>query len=169
MDALSPILHAILKDVAPLRDWEQHPNEPFSFRIQFAGYLKGTPAMADRQISFWRDKCCITDTKNSFPALPGDYTIVGSELVADIVASSGNQFLQYKTPGLTKLKKNDGSISQKEAIDAGREYIKACMTQEAIIIDPNCCNSIGGDIQAATLKADGNFEKWVEVPFNPSA
>jgi hypothetical protein len=68
MEAIGPILHELLKDVAALRDWEQHPNEPYNFRIQFAGYFKGTPAMATRQISFWRDKRCITDIKDSCPA-----------------------------------------------------------------------------------------------------
>jgi hypothetical protein len=168
MDAIGPILHQIFKDVAPLRDWEQNPNEPYNFRILFAGYFKGTPAMADRQVSFWRDKYCITDTENHYPAHHGNYFIVGSDPVADIVAGAGNQFLQYKTPGLTKLKKNDGCVSQKEAIDAGCEYIKACMTPEARSIDPCVCKSIGGDIWKATLADNGDFDVRILVPFNGS-
>jgi hypothetical protein len=93
---------------------------------------------------------------------------VGSDPIADIVAGAGNQFLQYKTPGLTKLKKNDGCISKKEAIDAGREYIKACMTSDARNIDPHVCESIGGDIWKATLGENGDFDVRVLVPYNDS-
>ena len=82
------------------------------------------------------------------------------------MAGAGSQFRPYKTAGLTKLKRGERNISQSEAIDAGREYIKACMTREAIDIDPHCCKSVGGDIRAATLRADGYFKQWVEVPFN---
>ncbi len=167
MDTLGPKLHEILKADAPLRDWGQDPEE-YKFKIQFAGYFKGVAAIAERRISFWREKWCVTDTKDFCPAHPADYSLVGSEPVVDIVSGAGNQFLQYKTPGLTKLKKNDRSISQKEAIDAGREYIKACMTPEARGIDPCVCNSIGGDIWKATLAENGDFDVCVLVPFNDS-
>jgi hypothetical protein len=167
MNAVGPALHEILKKEAALRDWGQDPDE-YNFRIQFAGYFKGIPAMADRQVSFWREKWCITDTKDYCPAHHSNYFIVGSDSVADIVASAGNQFLQYKTSGFTKLKKGDRSISQKEAIDAGREYIKACMTPEAQDIDPRVCKGIGGDIWKATLGENGDFDVRVLVPFNGS-
>jgi hypothetical protein len=168
VDAIGPVIHEIFKEVALLKDWEQYPNEPYNFGIMFAGYFKGTPAIAERKISFWRDKRCITETKDFCPARHGHYILVGSDPMADIVSGAGNQFLQYKTPGLTKLKKNDGSISQKEAIDAGREYIKACMTPEARNIDPCVCESIGGDIWKATLGENGDFDVSVLVPSNGS-
>ena len=166
--ALGPIIHEIIKDVAALRDWEQCPDDRYYFRIQFAGYFKGIAAIAKRKISFWHNKWCITDTKDFCPARPADYSRVGSDRVADIVSGAGNQFLQYKTPGLTKLKRIDRSISQEEAIDAGREYIKACMTPEARGIDPYVCESIGGDIWKATLAENGDFDVCVLVPFDGS-
>lgn len=166
MAALGPVLHKELKESAPLRDWELSPNEPFTFRLQFAGYFKKTPGIADRQLSFWREKYCVSDMKTYFPASSCQYSLVGSERIADVVAGGGTELYQYKTPGLTRLKKQDGgTISQREAIDAGREYIKACMTPEAHTLDALCCGGIGGDIRAATLAANGDFNLWVEVPF----
>lgn len=166
VEAVAPKMDAILAGDAIRLQFPYSTSNapPIDTRVHFAGYFKGVQSMATCTISFWRDTWCAKVEAPDSSVSPRRCILDGSEEVRKRILNGDADFSEYQTSGFTKMNAQDESITRPEAIDAAREYIKACMTDKARAIDPDHCAAIAGDVRVATLTEAGDFCQWVEVP-----
>jgi hypothetical protein len=135
-----------------------------SMKVQLAGYFKGQPGIAEREILFDRNGFPPPKIVNVHCPIPGQDSLVGSLPIKQLILTGNDDFQKFKTVGLTKMDVKDPSISLQEAMEAATQYIEACKSPKAREID-RYCETIDGRICTAVLTPTNGF-KWVQPPAN---
>ena len=142
-----------------------HPKVPrTSIKVQLAGYFKGQPGIAERELSFDRNGNAPTESVEISCPKPSRDSLVGSLPIKHRVLAGHDDFQKFKTVGLAKIEAKDPSISLQEAMEAATQYIEACKSPKAREID-SYCKTIGGLICTAILTPTKGFE-WKQQPTN---
>lgn len=142
-----------------------HPEVPrTSMKVQLAGYFKGQPGIAEREIFFDRNGYPPIESVDIRCPKPGRESLVGSLPIKHRILAGSEDFQKFKTYGLTKMEAKDPNVSLQEAMKAATQYIEACKSPKAREID-SYCNTIGGRTCTAFLTPTKGFE-WVQKPTN---
>lgn len=110
----------------------------------------------------------------SLQVLPMDvnrtWNVYGSIAVYDALREPTHptfaQFGKYRIPAMAK----NYQIGMEEGIEIAKNYILACQTSEALALDPQACQGIGGKPQILTFRPQGE-PQWVDGyrPVEPQA
>ena len=131
--------------------------------VQFAGYFKGEPAMAERNIFYSRDGYSVKEERSWCPPGPTERSIVGSPHVTrGLLSAEDDAFSRFKTVGWKKVYDCDWNLSFEEAVESATQYIEACKSPEAREIDSKC-KAIGGFTWVAKVTKANGFE-WLKHP-----
>ena len=133
-------------------------------KVQLAGYFKGQPGIAEREIFFDRNGYPPIESVDIRCPKPSRESLVGSLPIKHRILAGNADFQKFKTAGLTKLEAKDPSVSLQDAEEAATQYIEACKSPKAREIDA-CCKTIGGLICTAILTPTKGFE-WKQKPTN---
>src|ERR1017187_1029679 len=142
--------------------YSQYDWPKYSLKVQLAGYFKGQPGIAEREIFFDRYENDPPKKSSTFCPTPSEYSLEGSQPVKAKILSGDPDFQKFKTDGLTKIAAKDPSISLQEAMHAATQYIEACKSPKARELD-SYCKSIDGRICTAVLTPTNTFQ-WGKNP-----
>ena len=137
--------------------WKEDPEHTLIARIIFAGAVLQKPSWIYVEIHQQDGRPEMFPPQNVGPRVDGGYALAAPDKIVDPV-TKGPEFASYRNP-------HGEGMSLQQAGELAANLIKACMTPEAIKIEPQCKN-LGGRIQVAAVTAD-SFE-WLVKPENGS-
>lgn len=138
---------------------EKNPSIVYVF---FAGYVAGQPSYVT--VQFLREgQIALPPVVDQMPLTKGYKPLVplyGSGVVAQhIFEMDDPEFANYR---VGKVNVAD-SVRLSEVADVASKYFSACADPEAMKIDAEICQAIGGDIHIAKVTPENGFE-WVIPP-----
>jgi hypothetical protein len=135
--------------------WKDDPEHTLIARIIFAGCVLQKPSWMQVEIHHQDGQAEMLPPQNIAPLTDGRYVLAAPEKIVDPVIN-GPDFAQFRQP-------SGEGMSLQQSGELAANLIKACMTPEAIKIEPQCRN-LGGRPHVATVTAD-EFQ-WLVEPEN---